>query len=69
MKLFGILHIERVADLIAVPFFFLALIYLVGKPKKTVMEWILTVFVSAGFLLDVLFTLDFLNLLPHTMSV
>jgi len=64
MKLFGILHAERVADLLAIPFFFLALLYLLRKSRKTVMEWILLVFVSFGFVLDILFTLDFLKQLP-----
>jgi hypothetical protein len=65
MKLFGILHAERVADLIAIPFFLVALIYLLRKPHKTPIEWLLLLFVSVGFLLDTLFTLDFLNMIQQ----
>jgi hypothetical protein len=61
MKLFGITHAERVADIIAIPFFLIAFVYLWRKANKSVMEWILMLFLFAGFVLDTVFTLDFLN--------
>jgi hypothetical protein len=63
MKLFGIRDAERVADLIAIPFFLLALLYLLQKRNKTLIEWILLLFVYVGFVLDTIFTLDFLNVI------
>lgn len=59
MKLLGFL---RVADVFAIPFFFLALVYFLRKPRRTWVEWILLLFVSVGFVLDILFTLDFLGM-------
>jgi|LauGreDrversion4_2_1035121.scaffolds.fasta_scaffold05298_1 hypothetical protein len=61
MKLLGIVHAERVANIIAIPFFLIAFVYLWKKANKSVMEWILMVFLFAGLVLDTLFTLNFLN--------
>ena len=63
MKLFGLSQAERVADLLAIPFFLLALLYLLKKQQKTVIEWILLLFMLIGFLLDIIFTLNFLNII------
>ena len=51
----------RLADVIAVPLFLLAFIYFWGIPHKTTTEWILLIFSAGGFLLDLVFTLSFLN--------
>jgi hypothetical protein len=61
MKLFGIAHAFRVAGIIAISFFLIAFVHLWRKANKSVMEWILMGFLFAGFVLDTVFTLDFLN--------
>ncbi len=63
MKLFGIVHAERMADMIAIPFFLIAFFYLWRKANKSIVEWILTGFLFTGFVLDTVFTLDFLNII------
>lgn len=63
MKILGIAYLARIADIIAIPFFFVAFLYLWRKPNKSVVEWILTGFLLIGFILDTVFTLDFLNII------
>jgi len=63
MKLFGIAFAERIADIIAIPFFLVAFLYLWRKANKSVMEWVLTGFLFMGFVLDTVFTLNFLNII------
>lgn len=63
MKLLGIVNAERVADLIAIPFFLIAFLYFLRLPHKTLLEYWIMLFLGAGFVLDLLFTLDFLQIL------
>lgn len=51
----------RLADVLAVPLFLLAVLYFWQIPHKTVVEWILLVFSVGGLLLDLLFTISFFN--------
>ena len=53
----------RWADVLAVPLFLLAIVYFWRIPKKGVVEWLLLVFSVGGLLLDLAFTLAFLNVI------
>lgn len=61
MKLLGIDHAERVADMIAIPFFLFASVYVWRIPQKTIVEYLILLFVITGFILDSVFTMDYLG--------
>jgi hypothetical protein len=48
-----------IADLIAIPFFLLLVIYFVNKQKKTWVEYILLIFSIIGLSVDVFFSVYF----------
>ncbi len=50
-------------DIIAIPFFWLLIIYLYNKKNKNKLEYILFVFAIGGFISDILFSLHFVNLI------
>jgi hypothetical protein len=50
-------------DLIAIPMFFVLIIYFYNKKNKNKLEYILFVFAIGGFISDILFSLDFLNII------
>lgn len=55
--------IPSVADVLAIPFFLIAFLYVWRIPHKTFVEYVLLLFTGAGFVLDTLFTLSFFNVL------
>jgi hypothetical protein len=50
----------NIADIVAIPVFLLLVIYFFKKKNKTVLEYVLLIFVSLGFVIDVMFTIYFL---------
>ncbi len=50
-------------DLIAIPMFFVLIIYFYNKKNKNKLEYILFVFAIGGFISDILFSLHFVNLI------
>jgi len=52
-------NIEHYADILAIPFFILASYYFITKPKKSIIEQLLTLFVVVGAIADILFTIKF----------
>lgn len=57
---FNLQNILHYADILAIPFFLIAFIYFVMKKNKTVLEIILMLFVLCGFILDSIFSYNFL---------
>jgi hypothetical protein len=55
--------IERWADILAIPFWLLAVIYFLKIKNKNKTEQILTLFVIMGLLCDSYFSLSFLGML------
>jgi lipoprotein signal peptidase len=53
-------NIIHIADIIAIPVFLLLVIYFFKKKNKTTLEYVLLIFVSLGFVIDVMFTIYFL---------
>jgi hypothetical protein len=54
-------NIAHYGDILAIPMFFLASYYFYKIKNKTVIEYILLIFSISGFILDIFFTLMFLN--------
>jgi hypothetical protein len=52
-------NIEHYADILAIPFFILASYYFINKPRKSIIEKLLTLFVVVGTIADILFTIKF----------
>ena len=50
----------NIADIVAIPVFLLLVIYFFKKKNKTTLEYVLLIFVSLGFVIDVMFTIYFL---------
>jgi len=48
-----------IADLIAIPFFLLLVIYFVNKQKKTFIEYVLLIFSIIGLSVDIFFSVYF----------
>ena len=48
--------ISHIADILAIPFFFLLTVYFYQLPDKNILECVLFLFALTGLLLDVLFT-------------
>ena len=59
---FNLQNILHYADILAIPFFLIAFIYFVMKKNKTVLEIILMLFVLCGFILDSIFSYNFINI-------
>jgi hypothetical protein len=53
---FIIKHVDRIGDILAMPFFLLAAIYFYNIEKRDITENILLIFSFGGFLADVYFT-------------
>ena len=56
----GKMNLVHYADILAIPFFLLLIIYLYNK-KRTFIENILLLFAISGFVLDTYFTYKFLS--------
>ena len=51
-------HLDKLGDLLAIPFFLLGAIYFYHINNKNIMEYILFFFCILGFLLDTIFTIQ-----------
>ncbi len=56
--------IERYADLLAIPFWIIAIIYFIKIINKNIIEYILTFFVVMGLICDTYFSLSFFKIVP-----
>ncbi len=54
-------NLDKIADILAIPFFLLATIYFYNLKNKNPIENLLLMFCAAGFLLDTFFTYLHLN--------
>ena len=54
-------NIDKIGDVLAIPFFLLASIYFYNIPHKSNLEYLLMLFFISGFILDILFTLIHLS--------
>ncbi len=54
-------NLDKIADILAIPFFLLATIYFYNLKNKNPIENLLLLFCIAGFLLDTFFTYLHLN--------
>jgi hypothetical protein len=61
MEQVSIQNLSHIGDILAIPFFLLLTIYLYQLKNKTLLEYILLLFAVSGFVLDTLFTYDFLT--------
>lgn len=48
-------------DILAVPFFFMLVVYFYNIEHKSILEYVLFAFSIAGFVLDIYFTIRFLS--------
>jgi hypothetical protein len=53
-------NIIHYADILAIPFFIVLIVYIASKQKKTMMEYVLLCFAIVGLCCDVLFSVYFL---------
>jgi hypothetical protein len=53
--------ISHIGDILAIPFFFLLCVYFYEKPRLTRTEQVLFLFAVSGFVLDILFTVSYLQ--------
>jgi hypothetical protein len=58
---FIINKLSHYGDILAIPFFGLLIIYFYNIENKTLFEYLLLVFCTCGFLLDILFTYLFFS--------
>jgi len=57
MKFYNIIkNASHYGDILAIPFFALLILYFYNIPEKSLIEYILFVFVIGGFVMDVLYT-------------
>lgn len=61
METFIQTHIIPYADILAIPFFALSIIYFYRIKKKGIIEYILLVFSITGFIMDTLFSYLFIK--------
>jgi len=54
-------NLSHYGDILAIPFFGLLIAYFINIEDKSKMEYILLYFSVSGFLLDILYTIIFLN--------
>jgi len=55
-------NITRYADMLALPFFALMVYYFLSiKKQKTIIEYLLLLFAITGLILDIVFTIQFIN--------
>ena len=55
-------NLSHYGDIIAIPFFGLLVYYFYSKAYRSVFENILLIFSIGGFVLDILYTIEFLNI-------
>jgi hypothetical protein len=60
-------ELARVADILAIPFFLAATLYFLSIRNKTPVEYVLLLFVAAGFVLDTVFTAQYLTRNNHLL--
>jgi hypothetical protein len=53
--------ISHIGDILAIPLFLIAIIYFYQIKNKSIIEYILLLFATSGFILDVLFTIQYFN--------
>jgi hypothetical protein len=53
--------ISHIGDILAIPLFFIAIIYFYQIKNKSIIEYILLLFATSGLILDVLFTIQYFN--------
>ena len=56
--------IERYADILAIPFWIIAVLYFLKIKNKTRIEYLLTFFVVMGLICDTYFSLSFFKIVP-----
>lgn len=61
MEQVSIQTLSHIGDILAIPFFLLLTVYFYQLKNKTILEYILLLFAVSGFVLDTLFTYDFLT--------
>ncbi len=49
-------NLDKIGDILVIPFFLLASIYFYNIPYKSNLEYLLMIFFICGFVLDILFT-------------
>lgn len=54
-------HISHIGDILAIPLFGLLVIYFYRIKNKTIMEYILFLFSISGFVLDSIFTYNYIT--------
>ena len=54
-------NISHIGDILAIPMFLLSVIYFYKIKNKNLVEYLLFIFSSSGFILDILFTIMFLK--------
>ncbi len=54
-------NIDKIGDILAIPFFLLATIYFYNISNKSNIEYLLMLFFISGFILDIIFTMIHLN--------
>jgi hypothetical protein len=55
-------NLSHYGDIIAIPFFGLLVYYFYSKAYRSAFENILLIFSIGGFVLDILYTIEFLNI-------
>lgn len=53
--------LSHIADILAIPFFFLLCVYFYEKQRLTRTEQVLFLFAVSGFILDIVFTIAYLQ--------
>ena len=53
-------QIVHIADILAIPFFILAFVYFYNIKNKSFIEFVLMLFAGVGFVLDTIFTYNYL---------
>lgn len=61
MEQISIQNFSHIGDILAIPFFFLLIVYFYQLKNKTLFEYVLLLFAVSGFLLDSLFTYNFIT--------
>ena len=65
-------NLSHYGDILAIPLFFLLVVYFYNIKNKTAMEYILLLFAIGGFVLDVFYTYLFysrLNYFPYKLRI
>lgn len=54
-------YLSHIGDILAIPFFFILSIYFFQLKNKSFLEYILLIFCVIAFVLDILFTIQFIK--------